>query len=87
MYFRSSDVLDVPTPFNDSVFVDKFSQSFLNFALAKNPNVKWDPSNTVPHWDSWTEEGNTEMVFNKTVKDVPVFASVRTARTLLKRCE
>ncbi|KAF8969094.1 hypothetical protein BDZ97DRAFT_1915460 [Flammula alnicola] len=31
-------------------FDKAFSESFLNFALSLNPNVKWDPTNITPLW-------------------------------------
>ncbi|XP_006458946.1 hypothetical protein AGABI2DRAFT_115910 [Agaricus bisporus var. bisporus H97] len=74
-------------PFNNTLFINNFGQSFLNFALSLDPNVKWDPANTVPHWAKWNDRSRTEMLFNKTSEDEPVFRSISTDAKLLERCE
>ncbi|KAF9447130.1 alpha/beta-hydrolase [Macrolepiota fuliginosa MF-IS2] len=82
-YFPS----DTPPSFNNTVFINNFAQSFLNFAMSLDPNVKWDSTNTVPRWARWNEQGRNEMLFNKTDVDVPVFHSTATSATLLERCD
>ncbi|KAF5361010.1 hypothetical protein D9756_005128 [Leucocoprinus leucothites] len=74
-------------PFNNPTFINNFAQSFLNFAMNLDPNVKWDPKNTVPRWARWNEEDVTEMLFNKTDSGEPVFHSIRTSGDLLERCD
>ncbi|KAF5360608.1 hypothetical protein D9756_005152 [Leucocoprinus leucothites] len=74
-------------PFNNTEFRNNFAQSFLNFAISLDPNVKWDSKNTLPHWPRWTERGVTEMLFNKTESDKPVFQTVLTDAGLLRRCD
>ncbi|KAF5361006.1 hypothetical protein D9756_005124 [Leucocoprinus leucothites] len=73
-------------PFNNTIFINNFAQSFLNFAISLDPNVKWDPANTVPQWSKWSEERRVEMLFNKTDANVPVFRSITTADGLIERC-
>ncbi|KAF9447129.1 alpha/beta-hydrolase [Macrolepiota fuliginosa MF-IS2] len=82
-YFPS----DTPPSFNNTVFINNFAQSFLNFAMSLDPNVKWDSTNTVPQWARWNEQGRNEMLFNKTDADVPVFHSIATSAALLERCD
>ena len=82
-----SAIFGVTPPFNNSEFINNFSQSFMNFVLAQDPNVKWDSTNTVPNWPRWTEEGRTEMLFNRTGAYKPVFHTVNTKGDLLRRCE
>lgn len=74
-------------PFNNTVFINNFGQSFLNFALSLDPNIKWDPKNTVPKWAKWSDQTHTEMLFNKTAANVPVFKPISTDASLLERCE
>lgn len=76
-----------PPPFNNPTFIDNFSQSFLNFAMFLDTNVKSDPTNSVPHWARWNEGSIIEMLFNKTDSGNPVFHSVQTSRELLERCD
>ncbi|KXN89063.1 Lipase 4 [Leucoagaricus sp. SymC.cos] len=73
-------------PFNNTVFINNFAQSFLNFAISMDPNMKWDPANTVPRWPKWSEEGRPEMLFNKTDAGAPVFRAISTASDLIERC-
>ncbi|KAJ3561270.1 hypothetical protein NP233_g10298 [Leucocoprinus birnbaumii] len=75
------------TPFNNTEFRNNFAQSFLNFAISLDPNVKWDPSNTLPHWPRWSEQGRAEMIFNRTETYEPVFQVVSTDENLLRRCD
>ncbi|KAJ3562066.1 hypothetical protein NP233_g9805 [Leucocoprinus birnbaumii] len=73
--------------FDNAQFLNNFSESFMNFVLSLDPNVKWDPSNTVPQWNKWMPNAPTEMLFNKTDADVPVFRSFTTSKDLLSRCD
>ncbi|KAF9445722.1 alpha/beta-hydrolase [Macrolepiota fuliginosa MF-IS2] len=82
-YFPSAG----PPNFNNTVFINNFAQSFMNFAMSLDPNVKWDPANTVPQWAKWNEQGHNEMVFNKTDAGEPAIHSVTTSTALLERCE
>ncbi|KXN84321.1 Lipase 4 [Leucoagaricus sp. SymC.cos] len=86
IYYFPNGTAGQSPPFNNPVFVNNFSQSFLNFVLALDPNVKWDPSNTVPKWTRWSENGRAEMLFNKTDSNQPVFRSIKTAGDLINRC-
>jgi len=51
-----------------------------------DPNVKWDPSNTLPQWLQWTEEDPVEMLFNRTEMGVPKFELKKTSERLQNRC-
>ena len=76
-----------PPPFDNPSFIDNFSQSFLNFAMFLDTNMKWDPANTVPNWVKWDEESVVEMLFNRTDSGHPVFHSIQTSKELLERCK
>ncbi|KAG7095864.1 hypothetical protein E1B28_006556 [Marasmius oreades] len=73
-----------PPPFNNTDFVKAFSQSFLSFVISLDPNVKFDSSNITPHWKLYNE-GETEMVFNRT-GDAPDVHTVTTDCEFRKRC-
>ncbi|KAF5359758.1 hypothetical protein D9756_003025 [Leucocoprinus leucothites] len=87
IYYFPNQTAGVLPPFNNDEFLNNFSQSFLNFVISLDPNHKWDPSNTVPRWDRWTEQGKNEMLFNKTDANIPVFRSIATSKDLLSRCD
>ncbi|KXN84875.1 Lipase 3 [Leucoagaricus sp. SymC.cos] len=87
IYYFPNQTAGVLPSFDNAEFLNNFSQSFLNFAMSLDPNVKWDPSNTVPHWPRWSEQTRNEMLFNKTDADVPVFHSITTSNELLERCD
>ena len=72
-------------PFANPDFDKAFSEAFLDFALALNPNVKLDPTNITPLWKSW--DGLNEMLFNKTGANTPDIRLTSTSSALLKRCE
>ncbi|KAJ3569027.1 hypothetical protein NP233_g5330 [Leucocoprinus birnbaumii] len=83
----SSAIAGVTPPYNNSEFINNFSQSFMNFVLYQDPNVKWDSSNTVPHWPRWNEDNLAEIVFNRTEEGEPVFHTVETTADQLRRCD
>lgn len=86
-YFPNSPVRYlVSPPFNNTEFRNNFAQSFLNFAISLDPNIKWDSSNTLPYWPQWTERDHDEMIFNKTEADEPSFQVVPTDEGRLRRC-
>ena len=68
-----------------TTFGKAFAESFLNFAIFLNPNVKWDLSNITPPWGLW--DGNTEMLFNVTESWSPDIHSVTTSTAVLERCK
>ncbi|KAF5348564.1 hypothetical protein D9756_009623 [Leucocoprinus leucothites] len=74
-------------PFDNAEFRNNFAQSFLNFVISLDPNVKWDSSNTLPQWPKWTTAGRSEMVFNKTEANQPSFQVVPTTDAFLQRCD
>ncbi|KAJ7769912.1 Alpha/Beta hydrolase protein [Mycena metata] len=89
-YYFPSLVTDVPELgfpefFNNTDFIDTFTQSFISFAISLDPNAKIGPTIT-PTWNQW-KEGETEMVFNKTEDDVPLAKVVKTSDSLLERCQ
>ncbi|KAF8071639.1 Alpha/Beta hydrolase protein [Lyophyllum atratum] len=71
-------------PFSNLAFDKAFSESFLDFAMALNPNVKWNSSNITPKWELWA--GETEMLFNMTQSGLPDIRAIRTSTALLERC-
>ncbi|KAK1234058.1 hypothetical protein PQX77_002752, partial [Marasmius sp. AFHP31] len=78
-------LLGSPITFNNTDFVNAFAQSFVSFAISLDPNVKVDPSNITPQWDLYSLS-NDEMVFNKTVDDLPDIRPIETNKDLLARC-
>lgn len=83
---HQSAIVDQTPRFNNTEFIDNFSQSFLNFVITMDPNIKWDPSNTLPQWPQWTEENPVEMLFNRTEMGVPIFKLKKTSEHLQNRC-
>ena len=84
---HQSAIVDQTPRFNNSEFIDNFSQSFLNFVITMDPNIKWDLSNTLPQWPQWMEEDPVEMLFNRTEMGVPIFELKKTSERLQNRCE
>lgn len=72
--------------FNNTEFVDSFSQSFIDLVLSLNPNTKFETDNRTPHWDRWSIN-NSEMLFNKTDTNETDIKATITDAGLLKRCE
>ncbi|KAJ7039594.1 Alpha/Beta hydrolase protein [Mycena alexandri] len=85
-YFPSFAAFDEPIIFNNTGFINAFTQGFLSFAVNLDPNVKLRPSIT-PLWQKWSPAAETEMVFNKTERDAPHIAATTTSRALQSRCE
>ncbi|TFK35577.1 Alpha/Beta hydrolase protein [Crucibulum laeve] len=49
---------------NNTAFDKSFSESFLNFAMSLNPNVKWDSTGDITQlWNTWN--GDNEMLFTE----------------------
>ncbi|PFH46775.1 hypothetical protein AMATHDRAFT_50801 [Amanita thiersii Skay4041] len=82
-YFRSRNPSGHP-PFDNVDFRTAFAQSFINFVISLDPNVKIEPTNITPQWSPWNS-GN-EMLFNRTEDAMPDIRQIRTSRALLKRC-
>ncbi|KAF9000842.1 hypothetical protein BDQ17DRAFT_1245087 [Cyathus striatus] len=82
-YFTSQNANGVPG-FNNSAFDTAFPDSFIDFAMTLNPNLKHNPADVKPLWSTWGNE-NTEMLFNKTDSNLPVIHTVTTS-ALLRRC-
>ncbi|KAJ7692101.1 Alpha/Beta hydrolase protein [Mycena rosella] len=61
-------------PFNNTVFINAFAQSFTSFAISLDPN-----------W-SLFDVGNTEMLFNETAAGAPDVRPITTSNALLERC-
>ncbi|KAH9481797.1 putative secreted lipase [Psilocybe cubensis] len=72
-------------PFSNPDFDREFSESFFNFALALDVNVKWDKDNKAPFWPLW-KAGN-EMLFNETEAGGADIRVIKTSDALLRRCE
>ncbi|KDR83230.1 hypothetical protein GALMADRAFT_221149 [Galerina marginata CBS 339.88] len=75
----------LPPAFANPDFDKAFSESFLDFAMSLNTNVKWDPTNPRPLWQTWN--GSNEMLFNKTVAGAPDVRLIETSSALLARCD
>ncbi|KAI3607697.1 cephalosporin esterase [Moniliophthora roreri] len=80
-YFPTGKALS----FNNTAFLNAFSQSFLSFVISLDPNVKVDPANITPQWSLYSD-GNTEMKFNKTADNEPNVTAITTDDNLLERC-
>ncbi|KAJ6577948.1 Alpha/Beta hydrolase protein [Mycena capillaripes] len=89
-YFPSTaiDAPDIATApiFNNTAFIDAFTQSFISFAISLDPNIKVNSTSLTPKWNKW-EVGHTEMIFNKTEADVPLIKPGKTSDALLERCQ
>ncbi|RDB16283.1 hypothetical protein Hypma_003046 [Hypsizygus marmoreus] len=84
-YFPSMNPGGIP-PFNNAAFGKAFSESFLDFALSLDPNVKSDPAGTItPTWKKWA--GEVEMLFNRTEAGDPDVRPIKTSSALLDRCK
>ena len=68
-----------------TTFSKSFAESFLNFVLTLDTNIKWNTADITPTWKLWN--GTNEMLFNVTEAGVPDIHSVTTSSALLKRCE
>ncbi|KII89685.1 hypothetical protein PLICRDRAFT_52847 [Plicaturopsis crispa FD-325 SS-3] len=84
-YFPSRTGLPSP-PFNNVSFIKSFSQSFDSFAIALNPNAKFDSQDITPAWAAWTDANPTEMLFNATANGDPNIHAFMTDQALLERC-
>ncbi|KAJ6585078.1 alpha beta-hydrolase [Mycena capillaripes] len=85
-YFPSFTAFNVTLVYNNTAFINAFSQSFVSFAVNLDPNDKLRPSIT-PVWPKWSRAAEREMVFNKTEGGAPHIAPADTPSALLKRCE
>jgi len=47
---HQSAIADQTPRFDSSEFTENSSQSFLNLVITMDPNIKEDPSNTLPQW-------------------------------------
>ncbi|THH19417.1 hypothetical protein EW146_g1764 [Bondarzewia mesenterica] len=72
--------------YNNTAFINAFSESFMSFAISLDPNVHVDPSDIKPTWATWGLN-STEMLFNKTESGVPVVQPFETDAGLLERCQ
>ncbi|KAF7366003.1 Carboxylic ester hydrolase [Mycena venus] len=78
-------VLNYPTFFNSTRFINAFAQAFTAFAISRDPNIKLSKT-AMPLWVPWNTAGRTEMVFNKTVANEPLVKPFRTENAVLERC-
>ncbi|KAJ6585083.1 Alpha/Beta hydrolase protein [Mycena capillaripes] len=85
-YFPSFTDFNATLHFNNTAFINAFSQIFVSFAVNLDPNEKLRPSIT-PVWQKWSRAVETEMVFNKTEGGAPNIAPTNTSSALLQRCE
>ncbi|KAJ7625361.1 alpha beta-hydrolase [Mycena polygramma] len=85
-YFPSLTAFNVTLIYNNTDFINAFSQSFVSLAANLDPNDKLRPSIT-PVWQKWSRDAETEMVFNRTESGAPHIASTNTSRAQMERCE
>ncbi|KAJ6585113.1 Alpha/Beta hydrolase protein [Mycena capillaripes] len=84
-YFPSYSEFNNTLTFNNTAFINAFSQVFLSFAANLDPNDKLRPSIT-PVWPEWSRVAETEMIFNRTELNTPSIAPANTSSALLQRC-
>ncbi|KAJ7134870.1 Alpha/Beta hydrolase protein [Mycena epipterygia] len=85
-YFPSFSFPGSQLQFNNTAFINAFTQGFLSFAANLDPNTKLRPSIT-PVWQKWSLAADAEMVFNRTELGAPWIAAAPTSRALLSRCK
>ncbi|KAF9000855.1 Alpha/Beta hydrolase protein [Cyathus striatus] len=83
-YFTSMNANGIP-PFDNAAFDTAFPDSFIDFAMTLNPNLKHNQVDVKPFWSTFNK-GDTEMLFNKTDSNMPVIHTFSTSSALLKRC-
>ncbi|KAJ6508688.1 Alpha/Beta hydrolase protein [Mycena sanguinolenta] len=83
-YFPDYTAFNSTLIYNNSDFINAFTQGFLSFVVNLNPNDKLRPSITPP-WAKWSTLF-TEMLFNRTEGGEPYIAPFRTSSALLVRC-
>ncbi|KDR78748.1 hypothetical protein GALMADRAFT_64526 [Galerina marginata CBS 339.88] len=71
--------------FGNPDFDNAFAESFQDFVMSLNTNVKADPKNITPLWQLW--QGSNEMLFNKTDAGATDIRSIKTSSALLERCD
>ncbi|KAF7365109.1 Carboxylic ester hydrolase [Mycena venus] len=84
--FTGAPVFNATLIYNNTAFINAFTQIFLSFAVNLDPNDKLRASIT-PAWRKWSRAEEMEMVFNKTKLGAPHVAPSYTSSALLKRCE
>ncbi|KAF7365090.1 Carboxylic ester hydrolase [Mycena venus] len=85
-YFPTFNEFGGTLRFNNTDFINAFTQGFLSFAVNLDPNNKLRPS-IAPVWRTWSRAAETELVFNETELGAPHIAPANTSSTLLGRCE
>ncbi|KAJ7188730.1 Alpha/Beta hydrolase protein [Mycena filopes] len=85
-YFPSFTAFGEPIIFNNTDFINAFTQGFVSFAANLDPSIKLRPS-IAPVWRKWSSGAKTEMVFNQTEGNAPHIAATTTSRALEGRCE
>jgi len=79
-YFRESPGYD------NTQFITAFSNSFMAMAMYETPDHRYTPGDITPSWDSWLNNNNIEMMFNKTPAGLPDVHTFITDEDLLNRC-
>ncbi|KAJ6462025.1 Alpha/Beta hydrolase protein [Mycena vitilis] len=85
-YFPSFTDFGSVLIYNNTNFINAFTQGFVSFAANLDPNDKLRPS-IAPVWRTWSRVAETEMLFNKTDGGAPDIAPFNTSSALLERCE
>ncbi|KAJ7259541.1 hypothetical protein B0H12DRAFT_1108604 [Mycena haematopus] len=83
-YFPSFTAFNSSLIYNNTAFIDAFTQGFLSFAVNLDPNDKLRPSIT-PVWQKGSNAVEAEMLFNKTDGGAPHIASIHTSGALSER--
>ncbi|KAF8158914.1 alpha beta-hydrolase [Mycena galopus ATCC 62051] len=84
-YFPSYNAWGATLIYNNTAFINAFTQGFLSFAVNLDPNDKLRPSIT-PVWPKWSSDVQ-EMLFNETESGAPSIAPFHASSALLERCE
>ncbi|KAJ7366930.1 Alpha/Beta hydrolase protein [Mycena albidolilacea] len=84
-YFPSFTGFNSTLIYNNTAFVNAFTQGFLSFAANLDPNDKLLPT-IAPVWPKWSRAAETEIVFNRTALGAPHIVPTHTSSALLKRC-
>ncbi|KAF9055370.1 alpha/beta-hydrolase, partial [Hymenopellis radicata] len=82
-YYFTSD----GTPaFNNTAFIEAFSEPFSAFAKTLDPNETFEPT-ILPNWVPYSSRSRAEVVFNRTESFEPAINRVTTSASVLERCQ
>ncbi|KAF8914660.1 alpha beta-hydrolase [Mucidula mucida] len=81
-YFTSAGI----PAFDNTAFIDAFSEPFSAFAKTLDPNETFEPT-ILPNWVSYNTESRAEVLFNRTESFEPLIKRVKTSASVLERCQ